>query len=75
MTRRRLPTHQALLAALLLAGCGSGASELLETAKFEELQRNGTHARELYQQILRDYPEAPEAQTAAERLRLLDAAP
>jgi TolA-binding protein len=71
----RLGTHRALLAALLFAGCGGGASELLETAKFEELQRNSTHARELYQRILRDYPQAPEAQTAAEHLRALEAVP
>ena len=60
-----------LAACLVCAACGSGASELLETAKFEELQSNPAHARELYQELLRRYPDAPEAATAAERLRAL----
>ena len=59
----------------LLAACGGGAKEMLETAKFEELQRNTRHARELYQEILTKHPDAPEAATAKERLAALDAAP
>jgi hypothetical protein len=62
-----------VLLALVLGGCGGGAAELLETAKFEELQRNTTHARELYEEIVRSYPDSPEAATARERLRTLDA--
>lgn len=58
----------ALLLALVLAACGGGAGELYETAQFEELQRNYRHARELYQKILTDYPDAPEAAKARERL-------
>jgi TolA-binding protein len=63
----------ALLAAVLaLAACGSGGAEaLLETAKLEEIQNNPTHARALYEEIVRRYPGSPEAKTADERLRAL----
>jgi TolA-binding protein len=65
-----------VLATLLLAAaCGGGAGELLETAQFEELQRNTTHARELYQEILRRYPDSPEAAQARERLQALESSP
>ena len=66
-------TTTAILVALLLAACGGGAGELYETAQFEELQRNTKHARELYQEILRKYPDAPEAAKAKEHLVALDA--
>jgi TolA-binding protein len=59
---------------LLLAACGGGAKELMGTAEFEELQRNTTHARELYEEVVRKYPGSPEAAKAAERLKALDAA-
>ena len=60
--------------ALVLAACGGGASELYETAQFEELQRNTTHARELYQEIVTKHPDSPEAAKAKERLQALEAA-
>ena len=63
-----------LAALLVVAACGGGAKELLDTAQFEELQRNTTHARELYQEIVRKYPDSPEAKTARERLEALGAA-
>ena len=63
----------AFMFALALTACGSGAQELLDTAQFEELQRNTTHARELYGTIVAKYPGTTEAATAAERLRALDA--
>jgi hypothetical protein len=66
-------TIAALALTVLIAGCGGGAKELLETAQFEELQRNTSHARELYQEILRKHPDSPEAATAKERLAALDA--
>ncbi len=66
-------TRALVLAAWLGAiACGGGAKELLETARFEELQRNTTHARELYDEIVRRFPGAPEATTARERLAALD---
>jgi TolA-binding protein len=66
---------KAALAALVFAvACGSSAKELLDTAEFEELQRNTTHARELYQEIVRTHPGSPEAMKATERLQALDAA-
>ena len=55
-----------------LAGCmRSGAAELIETAKFEELQQNVPHARELYQRIVTDYPDSSEAKQARDRLTAL----
>jgi len=64
-----------LLAALVLvAACGGGAKELLDTAQLEELQHNPTHARELYREIVAKHPGTPEAATAAERLRAFDEA-
>jgi len=44
----------------------------METARFEELQNNPDHARELYQDVVRRYPGTPEARDAEERLRTLD---
>ena len=60
---------------VLAGGCQSGADELMRTAKFEELQRNPEHARELYQRVLADYPDSPQASEARERLAQLQAAP
>lgn len=55
---------------LVLAGCGGGgAADLLETARLEEMQNNPTHAKQLYQQIVDQYPGTPQAETAAARLR------
>ena len=62
----------AIAAVLVLSACrGGGAEELLDTAQLEELQNNRSHARQLYDEIRRRYPESPEAETAAERLRVL----
>lgn len=44
------------------------AAQLLETAQFEERQTNKAHARELYEEILRHYPDSPAAKTARTRL-------
>ncbi len=62
---------------LCLSGCqsGSGAEQLMETARFEELQNNPEHARQLYQQVLKDYPNAPQAKQASERLTALSVPP
>lgn len=61
-----------LVAALLTAaGCRDNAAQLFETAQFEELQNNPQHARELYQQIVADYPNSEQAARARERLAVL----
>jgi TolA-binding protein len=60
-----------LAASLVVAACGGGAKELMDTAEFEELQRNTTHARELYEEVVRRYPDTPEAVKARERLAAL----
>ena len=71
--------HKLLLSLILgasLAGCmRSGPAELMETAKLEELQHNVPHARELYQRVVSDYPDSPEAKQARDRLAALDASP
>jgi TolA-binding protein len=54
---------------LVLTACGPDqAAQLLETAQFEERQTNRAHARELYEEILRHYPDSPAAKTARTRL-------
>lgn len=59
----------ALVLAAALAGCGgSGASEMIDTARLEETQNNPKHATEIYQEVLRKYPGTPEAAVAQERL-------
>lgn len=57
---------------LALAGCsGNGAKQLFETAQLEELQNNHEHARKLYEEIIREYPQSEFAKKAQERLPLL----
>ncbi len=64
----------ALLAVLMFfafafSGCsGNKAAELFDTAKFEELQNNKEHAIQLYEEIVRKYPESDSAKKAAKRL-------
>ena len=54
---------------LVLTACGPDqAAQLLETAQFEERQTNKAHARELYEEMLRHYPDSPAAKTARTRL-------
>lgn len=59
--------------ALVLAACSRGNPEQwIETARFEELQNNTTHARELYQRIVTQYPDSPQANEARQRLQVLE---
>lgn len=59
----------ACLLVVALAACsGGGAAQLLETARFEELQKNLPHARQLYREIVEKYPDAPQAAEARARL-------
>lgn len=61
-----------LVFALALSTCsGDRDKELFDTAKFEELQNNKEHARELYEEIVRKYPKSEYAKRAEERLREL----
>ena len=55
----------------ILLACGEDPQQLFETAQFEEQQHNQTHAKELYETILRDHAESPIAQKAEERLKEL----
>jgi len=54
---------------LIVISCsGDKAKDLLETALFEEQQTNLSHAKQLYEEILRLYPDSPEATIATTRL-------
>ena len=58
--------------ALGAPGCqGERAEDLYELATFEEQQNNREHARQLYEEILQDYPGTEHALKAQERLREL----
>lgn len=54
-----------------LFGCGDPAKELFETAQFEEKQHNLAHAQELYEQIVKQYPQSEVAKQADTRLAQL----
>lgn len=57
---------------LVLSACSSdSAKELFETAKFEELQNNKEHAKELYEEVVKKYPRSEYAKKAEERLSAL----
>ncbi len=50
-------------------GCqGKEAQQLFDTAQLEELQNNREHARSLYEEIVRKYPDSEVAAKARERL-------
>ena len=64
-----------LVAVLVGVGCtGNNVGELFETAEFEELQKNHTHAAQLYKEILEKHPDTEYARKARERLRILEKA-
>lgn len=61
-----------LALAIALSACtGNGDKELFETAKFEEVQNNKEHAKELYEEIVKKYPKSEYARKAVERLKEL----
>ena len=63
----------ALVLVMALVACSSdNAKELLETAELEERQQNETHAKQLYQDVIRLYPSSKEADTARARLAALN---
>ena len=58
---------------LALSGCSDNrAQELFETAELEELQNNQDHARQLYQEIIRNFPDSEYAKNAEERLSTIE---
>jgi len=73
---RYFMTAVLMAAVLVFTGCsGDKASELFETAKFEELQNNREHALQLYDEIVKKYPESDYAKKAQKRLAELKALP
>ena len=79
MNRSVLISMRALLLAVITAllfsvsACsGNKAEETFETAKLEELQKNYTHAKQLYRDILEKYPKSELAGKASERLKALE---
>lgn len=50
---------------------GDGGKQLYETAKFEEVQNNREHAKELYEEIVKKHPGGEYAKKAEERLKEL----
>lgn len=69
---KHIKKQRLLLLACLLSfvpACGGDqASQWLETAQFEERQNNVAHAKQLYEDIVRLYPDSPAAKTARARL-------
>ncbi len=59
------------LLVLGVVGCGENPKQMFETAQFEELQNNHSHARELYEQIIQADPDTDLAKKARERLAAL----
>jgi len=66
----------AITLTLALSGCsGNKASELYDTAQFEERQNNKEHAVKLYEEILKKYPDSELAKKAGERLSQIKGEP
>lgn len=66
MLRAMLPVLWVML--LTLSACTDKAQELFQIAQFEEQQNNREHARQLYEEIVKDYPNSEAARKAADRL-------
>lgn len=65
----RVLTWASLVLLLSASACGPDqASQMLDTAQFEERQTNMAHAKELYEEIIRHYPDSPAAKMARARL-------
>lgn len=64
-----------LVLSLFLSACPNPegkSGEIYETAQFEEQQNNFKHAKKLYEEIIRDYPETSFAPKAEERLKAIE---
>ncbi len=70
-TTLRLVISVLALIFMLAACAGEKASEMYETAKFEELQNNREHAIQLYEQLIVRYPNSEYAPKAKERIDAL----
>jgi len=55
-----------------VVGCSEDPHQLFETAQFEELQNNQSHARELYERIIQTSPDSKFAIKAKARLAELE---
>lgn len=73
MTRKHCLALILIIAlALVLPACSDKkASELYDTARFEELQNNRKHAIQLYEQIIVRYPSSDYAVKAKERIEAI----
>jgi TolA-binding protein len=70
-------TITAICVMLLLSACSGDkqASQLLETALFEEKQNNTAHAIKLYNEIIQKHPDSSSALKAKSRLSELNKKP
>ena len=75
LTNSIICTASALCLFFGIAGCGESPKQLFETAQFEELQYNQSHARELYERIIQTHPDSDFAKKAALRLAELKKKP
>ena len=55
----------------LTACTGNEGEQQLEIAQLEEKQNNIEHALKLYEEVVRKYPDSPNAKIAQERLDVL----
>ena len=55
-----------------LCGCSDKAAEIYDIAQFEEKQKNNKHAAELYEDIIKKYPDSEYAKKAKQRLIEID---
>ena len=68
---KRIILIMMIVLSITVSACTSGGEELFETAKFEELQNNDEHAKQLYQEIIDKYPDSDYAKKAKDRLNQL----
>jgi len=60
-----------VVAAGLLSCSADKAADLFETAQFEELQNNNEHARQIYEDIMKKYPDSDSARKSEVRLQVI----
>lgn len=76
MHRLRGAQRAFLILSLFLIGACSNpeakSKELFDLAQFEEEQHNVQHAKQLYEEVIKDYPSTSVASKAKERLSRLE---